>query len=290
MPSPLHDMLLQLFNNRPDLAPELLRTVLRVHLPAYSEVRISSADLTDVQPTEYRADLVLQLVAHKPVLGVIVEVQLSRDERKKFVWPVYAITLRARLKCPICLLVVTAKETIARWAAKPIDIGNECYFVPRVIGPSGVPQVTDPVLAEAAPELAVLSAIAHGRGADVARSVEIAHTAQAAIRGLDEDRLTMYFDLIESSLSAAARRELQAMNPRKYEYRSAFARKYEAQGQLKGEVSGRAALILRQLTVRFGSLPADAQAHIEQASIAELDAIGERLLTATTPQEALGSH
>jgi len=178
--------------------------------------------------------------------------------------------------------------------AKPIDIGNECYFIPRVIGPSGVPQVTDPVVAEAAPELAVLSAIAHGRGADVSRSVEIAHTAQAAIRGLDEDRLTMYFDLIEFSLSAAARRELQAMNPRKYEYRSAFARKYVAQGKAEGEaqgqVSGRAALILRLLTVRFGSLPADAQAHIEQASIAELDAIGERLLTATTAQEALGSH
>jgi hypothetical protein len=44
MPSLLHEALLELFRNRPTLAPELLRDVLRVALPAHTEVRIGSAD------------------------------------------------------------------------------------------------------------------------------------------------------------------------------------------------------------------------------------------------------
>ena len=49
MPSQLHEAVLQLFRNRPELAPALLREVLRVDLPSYAQARIESADLTDVQ-------------------------------------------------------------------------------------------------------------------------------------------------------------------------------------------------------------------------------------------------
>ena len=59
MPSHLHEALLLLFRNRPALAPELLRSALHQELPAYTEARIESADLTDIQPAEYRADLVV---------------------------------------------------------------------------------------------------------------------------------------------------------------------------------------------------------------------------------------
>lgn len=50
MPSQLHDVLVQLFRNRPLLAPELLRDALSVEVPKFTETRIDSADLTDVQP------------------------------------------------------------------------------------------------------------------------------------------------------------------------------------------------------------------------------------------------
>jgi len=64
-----------------------------------------------------------------PVLGIVVEVQLAPDKDKRFVWPVYATNLRARLKCPVCLLVITDDDRVARWAAKPIELGaaiNSC--------------------------------------------------------------------------------------------------------------------------------------------------------------------
>jgi hypothetical protein len=77
VPSQLHEALLLLFRNRPTLAPELLRDALRVALPPYTEVRIDSAELTDIQPAEYRADLVVQLLKGVPVLGIVVDATVA---------------------------------------------------------------------------------------------------------------------------------------------------------------------------------------------------------------------
>lgn len=261
-----------------------MRQALHVDLPNFTEVQIYSADLTDVQPTEYRADLVLRLLNGTEVLGVVVEVQLSPDRRKRFVWPVYVATLRARLECPVCLLVVTVDEAIARWAAQAIEMGGGNRFVPLVLRPSGVPEVTDEAQARADPELAVLSAMAHGKDADIEKAVRIALAALTAVRDLDDDRFKMYFDLIDKSHSEVARRAMQAMDPRKYEYQGEFARRYVAEGEAKG----RAALVIRQLVSRFGPLPQQAESRIAQASVEELDEMGERLLRAQTLDEALG--
>jgi len=284
MPSVSHDWLLQLFHNRPSLAPELLREALHVDLPNFTEVQIYSADLTDVQPTEYRADLVLRLLDGTEVLGIVVEVQLSPNPRKRFVWPVYVATLRARLECPVCLLVVTVDEAIARWAAQAIEMGGGNRFVPLVLRPSGVPEVTDEAQARADPELAVLSAMAHGKNTNSEKAARIALAAQSAVRDIDPERSKMYLDLIDISLSEAARGALQAMDPRKYEYQGEFARRYVAQGR----VEGRAALVTKLLALRFGPLTQQAAARIAEASVEQLDEIGERLLTAQTLDEALG--
>ena len=197
-------------------------------------------------------------------------------------WPVYVTGLRARLEVPVSLLVVAADEATARWATKPIDLGGGSRFAPLVLGPSGVPEVTDEAHARADPELAVLSAMAHGRDSDSRKAVQIALAAQLASLGLDEDRSRLYFDLVLTSLSEAARRELKMMDPAKYQYQSEFAKRYIAQG--------RADIVMRQLAVLFGPLPADAAARISASSSDELDRIGERLLSAQSLDEALGSR
>jgi hypothetical protein len=300
MPSQLHEVLLLLFRNRPSLAPELLRDALGVELPAFTEARIDSADLGQVQPTEYRADLVVLLLDGEPVLGIVVEVQLAPDDRKAYVWPVYVANLRARLECPVCLLVVTADEATARWAGRVIDLGGSSQFTPFVIGPSGVPWVTSEEQARDDPELAVLSAMAHGKDQDVERSVQVAIVAQMASLGLDEERSKFYCDLVQHALSEAARRALQNMDLSKYEYQSEFAKRYVAQGREEGIehgieqgleqglAKGRAALLTRLLARRFGPLPDSAQSRLAAASIEELDAIGERVLTAQSLQETMG--
>jgi predicted transposase YdaD len=143
--------------------------------------------------------------------------------------------------------------------------------------------------------------MAHGRDQDTSKSVQIALAAQMASLGLDEDRARRYFDLVAASLSKAARRELRSMDPAKYQYQSDFAKRYVAQGRsegraegklegrLEGKLEGCAALLSRLLELRFGPLPETARAQIAAATLAELDAIGERLLTAKRLHDALGS-
>jgi hypothetical protein len=278
-----HETLRLLFQNRPALAAELLRDALNVTLPEYTEARITSADFTDIQPAEYRADLVVLLLQDSPVLGIVLEIQLSRDENKPWVWPVYVTSLRARIRCPVCLLVMTAEENIARWAGRIIELGGGNRFVPSVLSPSGVPEVTDESQAKKDPELAVLSAMAHGHDPDPHKSVRIALLAQMASVGLDAERSTMYCDLVLNSLSEVARQALQAMDTSKYEYKSDFARLYYG----KGVTDGRLGLILKLLATRYGQLSQEAKARVHDASPTDLDGIAQRLLTAQTLDEAL---
>lgn len=284
MPSRLHEDLLRLFENRPTLAAELARDALHATLPPFTQARVDSSNLNDIRPAEYRADLVVLLLEDHPVQGIVVEVQLARDEEKEYVWPAYVCNLRNRIRSPVCLLVMTVDESVARWARRPIELGGDNQFKAWVLSPSGVPRITDEATAKQDPELAVLSAVAHGRDADTEKAVQIALAAEIALLDLDAERSTLYRDILSEALSEAARRALQSMNPAKYEYRSEFAKRYFGQGLAEG----RAELILKQLTLRFGELPESARSAIHGAQIEDLDRIGERLLTAASLEEVLG--
>ena len=61
MPSVVHQILVELFQRRPTLAPDLLRDALGQVLPDFDYVELSDADLSQIVPTEYRADQVLVL-------------------------------------------------------------------------------------------------------------------------------------------------------------------------------------------------------------------------------------
>ncbi len=82
------------------------------------------------------------------------------------------------------------------------------------------------------------------------------------------------------------------MDPAKYDYQSDFAKRYiglgRTEGRIVGRIEGCAKLVQRQLIHRFGPLPAHTTEHLSTASIEELDAIGERLLSAQSLEEALG--
>jgi len=234
-----HEGLLLLFRNRPELAPELLRDVLGLQLPQWTEARVESAELTEVVPTEYRADLVVLLLEGKPCFAIVVEVQLSRNEDKRKSWPLYLTSLRSRVGCPTALLVVAPDAAMARWCAQPIELGHPGFVLqPLVMGPDAIPVILDEQVAREDPELAVLSAMAHGHE-EVGAS--IAHTVLAAVAGLDAERVRLYVDLAMASLSEAARTALEALMHRgTYEYQSEFARKYVAQGREEGRQEGRA--------------------------------------------------
>ncbi|AUX28613.1 MULTISPECIES: hypothetical protein [Sorangium] len=245
MVSMRHEVLVDLFRNRPSLAAEILVEVLGVALPTYSEARVASIDLTETTPAEYRADVVVVLLdGDKPVRVIIVEVQLRKDDNKPFSWPAYLTVSRDQHRCQAGLLVVAPDPLVADWCAQPIEIGVPGFVLrPPVLRRSSVPVVTDPAEAVRRPELGVLSAMAHG---ETEQGATIAGAVLPAIQGLDDERARLYYDLLYNSLNEAARLALEAMM-KGYEYQSAFAKKYVAQGRDEGRIEGRVEEAVRAL-------------------------------------------
>ena len=277
-----HETLVDLFKNRPSLGAELLSEALGVALPSYTEARLISIDLTQIRPAEYRADVVVLLLdGDIPVSVLIIEVQLGIDSRKRFTWPEYAMGARAVHSCPVSLLVVAPDPDVAAWCAEPIETGIPGFVLrPPVLGRAAVPVVTDPAEAARRPELAVLSALAHGASE---LGAAIAAAALPAIRGLDEERARFYGDLVLNSLNEAARRALEAMM-KGYEYQSDFAKKYVAQGRT--EEAARA--LLTALRVRGIALPEAARERILAQKDPEcLERWHERAILAASLAEVL---
>ena len=83
------------------------------------------------------------------------------------------------------------------------------------------------------------------------------------------------------------------MNSLGYRYQSDFARRHfgegKAEGLIEGRMEGRVELILELLARRFGPLPDSIQTRVRCAQEMELGALTERMLTAQTLEQALGS-
>ena len=266
MPSMAHEILVDLFKNRPSLAAEILVEVLGVSLPPYTEARLASTDLTEIQPAEYRADVVVTLLdGGTPFRMIIVEVQLSVDPRKRLSWPAYVTVSRAIHGCPTDLLVIAPDPGVAEWCAEPIAIGVPGFILrPPVLPRSAVPVVTELEEAVRRPELGVLSAMAHG---ETEQGAAIAAAVLPAVLKLDDDRVRLYYDLVYNSLNEAARREMEMIKG--YEYQSDFAKKYVAEGRAEGRAEEAARNLLSVLRVRGIAVP---------------DAVRERILSEKDPE------
>jgi hypothetical protein len=239
MPSLLHEGIIALVRERPELAADLLRELLHVSLPAFTEARLAEASLNDLVPTEYHADAVVLLVEGQAVFGIILEAQLHVDRHKPFTWPMYAVSARARYRCPFVVLVVTPDAETARWAAKTVDLGGGLAWRAFVVGPEGIPVITDVAVAVREPHLAVLSVMAHGRDDDVPTAVAVATAAAMGAAGLPESLKMLCFALIESSLGEAARKSFE-MLPQGQQFFSETQRAMFAQGKAEGKVEGKA--------------------------------------------------
>jgi hypothetical protein len=238
MVSLVHEGLISLVREQPAFIADVLTQLLNVDVPRSTEARLVEATLNELVPVEYRADAVVLFGGRKPVFGVVVEAQLQRRRRKRYTWPLYVVAARARHECPFLLVVVAPKASTARWAAQPIEIGGGMVQRPCVIGPDGIPRITDPGQASRDPRLAVLSVVAHGRE-DPHVAARIAAAATTAIDQLPDQHKLLYLALIDSALSSAARKEF-AMLPDWQKFMSASQRRFLAQGEAQGRVQGRA--------------------------------------------------
>ena len=143
---------------------------------------------------------------------------------------------------------MTPSESVAAWARAPNELGPGSRFEALVVGPNAIPVVRDVEQAVRDPELAVLSAMAHGTDKDASA---VALAALAAAAGLDDSRAVLYSDLILLSLGEAARTALEElMNSGRYEYQSDFAKKHQAYGRAEGKAEGKAEGVLKVMEAR----------------------------------------
>jgi len=276
-----------MFRQRPALAPQLLTSAFGLDLPAYDAARLEPGDFTDLIPTEYRADAVVTLTAPSSgpttaaVLAVIVEVQLGKDAGKRWSWPVYLASLRARLRCPTVLLIVCADDATSAWCARGIDLGHPGFVLtPLVLGPGRIPVVTDLDQARRTPEVTVLSVMAHGTNpADPHHEELLAALLDAldAVHAIDQSRSLLYFEVVAAALPAAVRSHLEVlMSASTYEFQSDFARRHFA----KGEAQGEAHAVLEFLNARGVDVPESARTRI--AACTDLDTLGTWIRRAAT--------
>lgn len=268
-----------------------------------ADVRVvaASAALAELAPPEFRADAVLHFMVpgrERPAHGGIVEIQRRCDRDKLFSWPTYAVNLRQRTRCPVTLVVVTPSEHVARWAARAIPLGGGNFFRPMVIGPSRIPRVTEMDQARTMPALSVLSAVVHGRkrgGEEIVRAA-----LAAACPALDREQAAVYAHYLGTLPSAGGQRAPEApmrlianRPPESFSLDDPYARHWVSKGEQLGEQRGRAealrALLLDQLTERFGALPETALARIHEADGDLLARWARRVLSAASLEQVLDS-
>ena len=275
MPGTDHELTVELLRRRPAIVARLLHDALGVRVE--DELVVTSETFTQIEPSSYVADLVLEGAD----TTLILECQGSRDARKLRSWPAYVARAHAATGKRTLLIVVALDAAVAGWAARPIATFQDGGFRPLVIGPSAIPRVTDPAAARSLPELAVLSALAHGRS-DSAIEVGLAGWfAAEAVARADEDRGKLYADAVLASLTDENARALLevVMKTEGYQYRSVFARQNFADGKAEGKAEGRVEVV-RALSEALGLGWSAARAElVSRQSPEQLDRLVARLGT-----------
>ncbi|HEX4420393.1 MAG TPA: hypothetical protein VH165_20900 [Kofleriaceae bacterium] len=193
---------------------------------AHARAEHGSVDLSQVVPTQYSADAVsiLRDAENSITSAVISEVQLRIDRDKEATWPLYVSALRAKLHCPVTLLVMVRSAAVGRWARAPIPLGHpEFVLKPIVLELRSIPAIHDASDTQGVPELAVLSALANP-------TLDVATAALQAISPLPADQGQLYLDVILGALSPLDRRVFM----QDHVYQSEFARKFYSQGHSQG--------------------------------------------------------
>jgi flagellar biosynthesis/type III secretory pathway protein FliH len=153
-----------------------------------------------------------------------------------------------------------------------------------VIGPDGIPKITDRDQARREPQLTVLSVLAHGQ-ADVETATAIGGAAAWAILPFPEEQRLLCSLLIESNLSDAARKAIE-MQPGLEKFFTETQRRNYERGKAEGKAEGEAAALLKILTRRGLTLTADHRRRIvECTDLAMLEHWLDRALMVSSAEE-----
>lgn len=258
-PTAEHEALHRVFQRDEALFARAMARVFSIQVPAPDSggFTVLSTDLTETQPLERRADSVLQaefLVEDstgKYILVIESQTDEERDRLRR--WPHFVAHLHDKHDCPVLLAVVCSKQSTARWARKPIEIGMPGLVLQTtrlvVFGPDNVPAITDPEDASADVMLAVFSALTHSRGSGARAILEALATALTTI---DEGAASSLSEFTEIGLGDTPSAEIwkAMMATRTYPFVSQTRRIAHEEGLAEGKAQGLATAIFTVLRRR----------------------------------------
>lgn len=286
MPSARHQAWIRLLTE----GRGVLRAVLAwvgIDVPAELELRPGPEVVRDGGRYDLCADGTM--VAHGRAAGgqagaYVIEVQLGEDDRKLYTWPLYVVVIRRRLKCRTTLLVFTDSESVARWAAQAIELGDGGVLRPIVIGPAQIPRDVTEELALKVPAAAVLAVVAHGRGPDAERLARLALLGVRSLLTRDEELAMLHMDVLAAYLDPALLEALmeEQMQVGTYEPISDLFRRHRAEGRAEGLVDA----VLTVLETRGFEISSSTRARVLACTdSAQLHAWLRRATTAASPSE-----
>jgi hypothetical protein len=288
MPSALHRAVHDLLHDTPALA-------VRLALPGLDPPPPVTVVSPELSPAALTADLALLLGGEQPTHGILVEIQLRRDEDKRFVWPAYVGLMRRRHRVPVTLLVVTTSAKVARWAAQPIALdGHGSTLRPVVVGPAQLPVILNADEAAQDVDLAALAAIAH---ADHPQRQPIAEAVLGALRGLSPAAAFSYHQLLGAALGPFIQDHPMLQPYRVYlpetqamldDARQEGEQRGRIEGERRGRIEGERRGLRFGWAARFGGapLPPELDAVLAQADLPALLRAAPALLAAPDPEAA----
>lgn len=202
------DTWLSVIRAMPRTAATIVGRLLAVELPQYTNAVMCSPEALDGMPPEYRPDCTVLLADNDgaPVHAIAIKVQLPSDERVNDGWPACLTWTRERLELPTMLLVISPDQGLVEWCQQPIAVNPTFVLRPLVIGTDDIPLVTASDEAEHSPDLAILSAMAHGNDPEHGERVRFA--LSAAVAKVDDETANLCREIVSA---ASSEQHLQPM-------------------------------------------------------------------------------
>lgn len=232
MPSPWHDSITEMVDDKPEFAITLLRDVLGLE-----DVPRTHAHLgPNVFNTRPSHDLIADQVVivgpdQDPDHVIIVEAQKEPLEPKLVKMAKYSAAAWLQYDCPADVLVICPDKKTAAWYAQPVVTGmGASHFRARALFPELVPAMTKPDEVAADPQLAVLSVAYHGS------DERVADAFLSGIESLGEEEAAQYHEYA-FALSSQSVRDLlrRIMSTTHWPVYSDLAKEHFGKGELKNQ-------------------------------------------------------
>ncbi|NUW34968.1 hypothetical protein HTZ77_26570 [Nonomuraea sp. SMC257] len=248
-------------------------------------VRLEQSTFNTRPSDDIEADLVIVLgPPQTPAHAIIVEIQQDKSKNPRQLAR-YAAALWLLLGCDVTVLLICPDRGVAAHYAVPIDSGLTGYRLQaQVLGPDGIPVITDPQEAAANLGLSAMAVMVHGRDRKVVEAFATALTAR-------DEHAPKYYEYAYSMSAPEVRHLLEEiMTSTDWPVYSPFAREHYGRGLDEGRAEGKAEEAARMLLLVLGArgldVPDDVRAQISTcADLAQLESWMTRAATAQSLQD-----